>query len=342
MTNEATTEIATTEVQTPADNLPSTAGFDDFSLLMDPKKFEHVQRVAAMYSKSSLLPKQYHGNVADCVIGIQMSMRLGIDPFMFLQNTYVIQGKPGMEAKLAIALVNKRGPFSGPIQYDFERDEDGKTFACTAFAIHKNGQKCSARVDWDMVVAEGWAKRPGSKWKTMPEQMFRYRSAVFMARAYCPEVLVGMHTADELEDIYELKSIDSSIVDNNTAAEDLDSRLEATRPRDPIVEQDSDTTGEDEPAETEEVEETDAPQAETKDQPNTEETTEATPADSGAPSPVDVLVETLAAKCECTDDKARARLERYCEKVMGADLADLNDGQIKSVKAQIDRGDIKV
>jgi len=56
-------------------------------------------------------------------------------------------------------------------------------------------------VTWAMVEAEGWASKAGSKWKSIPDLMFRYRSAMFLARLYCPEVLLGMHSVDELHDI---------------------------------------------------------------------------------------------------------------------------------------------
>ena len=42
----------------------------------------------------------------------------------------------------------------------------------------------------------------GSKWKTMPEQMLKYRAAAFFARTECPEVLMGFQTAEETEDVY--------------------------------------------------------------------------------------------------------------------------------------------
>ena len=35
----------------------------------------------------------------------------------------------------------------------------------------------------------------------MPEQMFMYRCAAFFARAYCPDVLNGLQTAEELRDV---------------------------------------------------------------------------------------------------------------------------------------------
>jgi ribosomal protein S18 len=171
----------------------------DFANLLDTRKFEHMWRVASLYAKSKMVPEHYRGSPEDVFVAAQMAVRLGVDIFMFLQNTYVIHGKPGMEAKLAIALVNSRGPFDGPIQWKFEGD--GEKRKCTAFARHRRtGEICEATVSWDMVKKEGWADKPGSKWKSIPDVMFRYRAATFLARLYAPECLMGMQTVDELDD----------------------------------------------------------------------------------------------------------------------------------------------
>lgn len=174
----------------------------DFSALMDSGKFGQLQRVGTMYANSKMVPAHFQGDAPSCMIGVQMAMRLGVDPFMFLQKTFVVAGKPGMEAQLAIALVNTRGPFDGPIDWNFERDDKGNVISATAFATNaKTKRVCQATVDWKLVQAEGWDKKGGSKWNTMREQMFAYRSAVFLARRYCPEVLMGMSMAEELEEI---------------------------------------------------------------------------------------------------------------------------------------------
>jgi hypothetical protein len=52
-----------------------------------------------------------------------------------------------------------------------------------------------------MAKAEGWFAKNGSKWKTMPELMLRYRAAAFFGRLYAPDVLNGMHATEEVEDI---------------------------------------------------------------------------------------------------------------------------------------------
>lgn len=42
----------------------------------------------------------------------------------------------------------------------------------------------SSKISMEMAVKEGWYTKNGSKWKTMPEQMLRYRVASFFGRVY--------------------------------------------------------------------------------------------------------------------------------------------------------------
>ena len=175
----------------------------EFNTLMDSDRFAQMQRVGTMFSQSDLVPEVFRGKPANCMVALQMAFRLKIDPLALLQSMYVVHGKPGLEAKMVIALINTRGPFDGPIQWRF--DGEGKSRSCTAYATHRNTkERCEATVTWAMVEAEGWLGRTGSKWKTMPEIMFQYRSAAFLGRLYCPEVILGLSTSDELQDMGEI------------------------------------------------------------------------------------------------------------------------------------------
>jgi hypothetical protein len=65
-----------------------------------------------------------------------------------------------------------------------------------------NGKRCySDTVTMQMAIAEGWVGKPGSKWKTMPRQMMMYRAAAFFARAHCSDILLGIPTKEEVQDV---------------------------------------------------------------------------------------------------------------------------------------------
>jgi len=52
---------------------------------------------------------------------------------------------------------------------------------------------------------EGWYQKSGSKWQSMPEQMLRYRAASWFVRTIAPEIAMGLQTAEEMRDTYELE-----------------------------------------------------------------------------------------------------------------------------------------
>jgi hypothetical protein len=182
----------------------ATVDTGDYSNFMDSGKFAQLQRVATLFADSKLVPEAFRGDMPSTFVALNLAMRMAVDPFMLMQSLYIVHGKPGLEGKFIIAMVNERGPFEGPIQFRFEGE--GAKRQCTAYAKDKKtGDLCEATITMEMVRAEGWLEKPGSKWKTMPEQMFKYRSASFLARAYCPGVILGMHSKEELEDIAPIK-----------------------------------------------------------------------------------------------------------------------------------------
>jgi hypothetical protein len=194
-------------------NLPATnngALTAPSSMFFDVARFEAMWKIAGALAKSDMLPKQFINNTANCIIALNLADRLRVDPFMMMQSMYVVHGRPGIEGKLAIALVDGTGRFA-PLK--FRMEGEGKTEkgvkrpnSCTAYATEiKTGEVVEGPpVTWEMAVAEGWTKPKGdtySKWQTLPDLMFRYRAAMFFARVNCPGALLGLRSVDELEDI---------------------------------------------------------------------------------------------------------------------------------------------
>lgn len=164
--------------------------------------------------------------LSNCVIALDMSQRMNANPLMIMQNLHIIEGRPSWSSQFIIAAINNCGKFS-PLRFDLEwLDEmdasystfewvDGrkmekkqtvriKNARCVAWAIEKaTGERLeSAPVTMEMAVAEGWFGKNGSKWKSMPDLMMRYRSAAFFGRIYAPELLMGLPAAEELHDVF--------------------------------------------------------------------------------------------------------------------------------------------
>ena len=210
----ATTETAIVPAQQANSDFPATRAEtwtkNPLAFLTEKAAFDHLWRIATGYARSQLVPKQFQGKVDDCFIICQLAIRMEVDPFMLMQATYIVHGRPGFEAKLAISMLNASGKIKGTLKNTFSGD--GDDYGCRAWCIDREtGERIEGpKVDWKMVKAEGWNKdkqlRDGSgtqksKWNTMPDLMFVYRAATFLIRTNYPEVLMGIQTTDESEDV---------------------------------------------------------------------------------------------------------------------------------------------
>lgn len=197
------------------------------SIFEDANAFEFANRMAIPLSKSTMVPVAYQGSVSNCIVALEMSQRLGESVLMVMQNTSIIHGKPGLDAKFMIALVNSKAGFAEPLEFEFSGQ--GDDWSCFAYTTRKNGKVVKgASVSVKMAKSEGWWDKKGSKWPTMTELMLQYRAGAFFSRVHCPEVSMGMHTQDELTDIgyVETETISKTVVDDLNAKiknKDLDS-----------------------------------------------------------------------------------------------------------------------
>lgn len=164
--------------------------------------FELAQRAAKLLAQSSLVPKEYQGNLPNCVVALNMAARMNADPLMVMQNLYIVHGRPGWSSQFLISTFNTSGKFSA-LRYEWVGEEGKDSWGCRAWAIEKATEEklVGSTVTIGLAKKEGWYQKNGSKWQTMPQQMLMYRAAAWFIRAYAPELAMGMHTEEEIIDI---------------------------------------------------------------------------------------------------------------------------------------------
>lgn len=96
--------------------------------------FEMAQRMANVLSKSTIVPKDYQNNTANCIVALEMSQRLNTSPLMVMQNLYVINGRPSWSAQYLIAMINGSGKYDMELQYR-ETQKNGKPFSCQCWTM---------------------------------------------------------------------------------------------------------------------------------------------------------------------------------------------------------------
>ena len=170
-------------------------GYENY---FDIARYEQIGRIANTFAKSDLVPKDFKNNPNNCFIAIHMAMRLNIDFLLCIQNVYIVNGNPGLSAKLCISLANRSGVFDGGII--FAETGAGDDLSVTASAkLHANGQYVSKTMTLKEAHAAGWTGKP--VWKSQPGQMLAYRTATQLIRLYAPDAILGMTTVEEWEDV---------------------------------------------------------------------------------------------------------------------------------------------
>lgn len=173
-----------------------------------------------------MIPRRFQRKPDDCALAHQFCQSVGIDTVSSLPSIYIVHGKPAVEGKLAIAILNVSSEIEGRVSFEIGCNacqrvmsasetvcaecKSDDAIRCTATAKDKRTKKdLSFTIDMDMVRSEGWDKddtgQDGtvypSKWNTMRILMFHYRAGAFLQRVHFPEILFGMQTVEEMQDV---------------------------------------------------------------------------------------------------------------------------------------------
>lgn len=168
----------------------------------------NVLRVANGLAASTIVPKDYQGNVANVMVALEYAHRLKCSVLAVMQNLDVIHGRPSLRATFLIGTVNACERFT-PIRFRWIGEKDTDTWGCIAHATDReSGDLCEGpEITIAIAKKEKWWSKPDkngretSKWQTIPQLMLMYRAAAWWTRVYSPELSLGLHTTDELEDV---------------------------------------------------------------------------------------------------------------------------------------------
>jgi hypothetical protein len=165
------------------------------------EQFEDAHKMADLLMHSRFVPQTFRGSLPDCMMALQIANRLGSDPLSVMNAMFDVYGNIGFKSKFLIATVNASSRFT-PIRWRTEGKIGSDDWRYQAYAkdIKSDEVLPGPWVSIKMAKDEGWYDKKGSKWKTMPEVMLRYRSASFWISMFAPEYAMGMRTQEDLQD----------------------------------------------------------------------------------------------------------------------------------------------
>lgn len=157
---------------------------------------EAAMKLAEMFSKSAMVPKQYQGNAANCLVAMAYGDSLGMAPLQAMQSVAVVNGVPALYGDGMLALV-QASPMFESIE---ESIEDGAA-VCT---VKRRGMKPVQRVFTidDAKRAGLWGKQ--GPWQQYPSRMLQMRARSWALRDAFADVLRGIQSVEEVRDIPEV------------------------------------------------------------------------------------------------------------------------------------------
>ena len=191
--------------------------------LYDSAAFEHLQRIAMIMARSSLIPDALRKTVeldddgepvkdngknvmrwlapdevvANCFLVVEQASRWGSSPFAVAQCLSLVRGKLVYEGKLIAGILDAK--LGVMLNYAYN-DKTGD-----AFGVIVSGQLPGEAVPREVDGTVGAWKTLGNRsaWSnpTAHKRMLAYRGAREWARRHKPSILLGVYTDDEFEDL---------------------------------------------------------------------------------------------------------------------------------------------
>lgn len=159
-----------------------------------------------MAQSAVTVPKHLAGKPADCMAIVMQAMQWGMNPYAVAQKTHLVNGVLGYEAQLVNAVISSSSAIQGRFHYEYGGDWE-------KIAGQKDGRdelglyirvgavlRGEADITWgEPIYLADITTRNSPLWKTAPKQQIAYLAVKYWARLYCPEVILGVYSPDEVE-----------------------------------------------------------------------------------------------------------------------------------------------
>lgn len=159
---------------------------------LTPSAWEMIETIAPTVWRAGLFGV---GSEAAAAAIMLKGYELGLSLTASFELIHVINGKPALSPKGALALIQQSGQLAD-LKIEDLWDDKGPT-RCRVTMERTNGFAYTAEFSMDDAKRAGLVKS-GSGWDKYPANMMRWRAIGFCADVVFPDVVGGMKRADEL------------------------------------------------------------------------------------------------------------------------------------------------
>ena len=241
-TQTATVTAINPALEIESTNAPLVNVNNTSAMVLNGDSMEKMLKFSQMMATSKItIPKHLQGNAGDCFAIVMQAMQWGMNPFAVAQKTHLVNGVLGYEAQLVNAVINSRAPITTRLNYEWFGDwskVNGKTSNADDVGVIVSATMKGETEPRTLSVsmAQVGNVRNSPLWVNDPRQQLAYLATKRWSRLYCPDVILGVYTADEFEDT-EPKDVTPQPTTSKTASirDKVAAKKEAVKPKPQVI-----------------------------------------------------------------------------------------------------------
>ena len=201
----------------------STTLMNTTDYLANDDMFSRMTRFSEMMAGGlATVPQHLRGNPADCMAIVMQASQWGMNPFSVAQKTHLVNGVLGYEAQLVNSVINAMAPTKDRLHFEYFgqwenvigkfkelKSQKGKSYLAPNWT-YADEQGCGIRVFatlkgedeprvLELLLTQAQV-RNSTLWASDPKQQLAYLGIKRWSRLYCPDVIMGVYTPDEVVD----------------------------------------------------------------------------------------------------------------------------------------------
>lgn len=184
------------------------------SLIQFANLGEVLEFAKVMSTAQGMVPRHLIGNPGACVGIVLQAIDWGFSPYAVAQKSYIAKdGQPlAYESQLIHAVIEKNAPLVGRLKHRFEGAGDATR--CIVWGTLRKldtvtqtwiEEECTFKSETLAKLRPRLNDQGDSKgsplWQKKPEVQLFYNASRDWARIYCPDVLLGAYSIDEMREI---------------------------------------------------------------------------------------------------------------------------------------------
>lgn len=203
------------------------AGTAIFGSMIEVLEFAKMMSVAR-----EAVPEHLRSNPGACFAVVMQAIEWNFSPFAVAAKSYVSKqgGRMAYESQLIHAVVEARAPLNARLRHEIIGEGDERR--CRVWGTFKGEDTPHEFITETLgsikaaIGKNDYGKLKGSPlWETDPTVQLFYRGTRTWARMYCPEVLMGIYSKEEIEEAPSLATGGASTDEDHSAGPSIARRL---------------------------------------------------------------------------------------------------------------------